>query len=52
MMEKKWNNGIMEYWNNAKIIKSFKPNIPLFQHSNIPAYVPSFHSFQEDEVLC
>ena len=33
----------MEYWNDAKIIKGFKPNIPFFQHSNIPAWVPEFY---------
>jgi hypothetical protein len=33
----------LEYWNGAKIIKGFKPNIPLFQHSSVPAWVPEFY---------
>jgi hypothetical protein len=30
-----WNDGIMEEWNDGKR-RVFEPNIPLFQHSNIP----------------
>ncbi len=39
-MSKKWNIGMMEYWNIGRMdnkIGSFLPTIPLFHHSIIPS---------------
>jgi len=39
MLDKKWNIGIMEFWNNGfNTKKKFLPIIPSFQFSSVPKY--------------
>jgi hypothetical protein len=51
---RKWNGGIMELWDDARISPisilavshiSIVPNLPLFQHSNLPVFQSSILLF-------